>query len=216
MSGEESSRRRGEVLDELLAKSGAPVKLYEAEGLECPACGARALKVEEYIYKVPVFDYITLTVGYCRNCGYKFRDVRLAEQTEPKKIAVKVEGEEELRYLVARSPLSAIVIPEVGLEMIPARASLGFITTVEGVLWRFHEVAKPLCGTLEDEERRARCLEALSWIERAIEGKEKFTLVICDYDGKSRVVGDRVEVGGLDEECRSKCPECLSGQTTRP
>ena len=215
MSGE-GGGRRGEVLDELLAKSGAPVKLYEAEGLQCPACGAKALKVEEYIYEVPVFGHIILTVGSCRSCGYKFRDVRLAEQTEPKKIIVRVEGERELRYLVARSPLSAILIPEAGLEMVPARASLGFITTVEGVLWRFHEVAKPLCGTLEDEERRARCLETLSWIERAIEGKESFTLVICDYDGKSKVVGDKVEVGELDEECRSKCPECLSGQATQP
>ena len=212
-----AGKKRGtDVLDDLLAKSGEPVKLFEADGVECPACRTRAMRVEEYVYQVPVFGPIILTVGKCRSCGYSFRDVKLAEQTDPKKIVVRVEGEEELRYMVARSPLSAVIIPEAGLEMIPAAASIGFITTIEGLLWRFHEVAMPLCDQIDDEEKRKRCLESLTWIERAIEGKERFTVIICDYDGKSKVVGDKVEERGIDEFCRSKCPECIiraSGST---
>ena len=205
-----------DVLEELLAQSGAPVKLFETDRAVCPACGKPDMWVEEYVYKVPIFDYIILTVGRCRSCGYTFRDVKLAEQTEPKKIVVSVEGENQLRYLVARSPQSAVVIPEVGLEMVPARASVGFITTVEGLLWRFHEVAVPACKHVQgDEERYRKCMEAVKWIERAIEGKEKFTLIICDYDGKSRIVGENVGVEELDEDCRRRCPQC-PGQLGRP
>jgi len=203
------ARRKHDILDGLLAKSEAPVKLYEVEDALCPACGSRSLKLEEYVYRIPIFGPVIIAVGKCRACGYSFRDVRLAEQTDPKKITVKVEGEEELRYLVARSPLSAVIIPEAGLELVPAAASTGFITTVEGLLWRFHEVAKPLCDNLQGEKRE-ECLKALKWIERAIEGKERFTLIICDYDGKSRVVGDKVREEPLDDFCKSKCPECLA------
>ncbi|MCE4604585.1 MAG: ZPR1 zinc finger domain-containing protein [Aeropyrum sp.] len=198
-----------EVLDRLLRESSRePVKLVDVSGVSCPACESKSMSVSEYMYSVPFFGNIVLSVGECSRCGYRYRDVRLAEATEPKKIIVRVEGEEQLRLLVARSPLSSIYIPEVGLEMIPSRASLGFITTVEGLLHRFHEVTSLACKEGGGEVDVEKCRSVLEWLERAIEGYERFTIVICDFDGLSKIVGGRevVKISVIDEECRSREP----------
>lgn len=197
-----SSDAQASVLDSILSQSRSPVKAFSMDGVRCPACGGNYMEVEEYVYHVPYFDKISLTTGSCSRCGYRFRDVRLVEGTDPKKIVVEVRGEEELRYLVARSPLSSIKVPERRLEMVPSSASLGFITTIEGVLMRFLEVAIIACRDKGTEVDEALCRSTIEWLERAIEGREGFTLIICDYDGLSRVIGERVSIGPLDDECR--------------
>ena len=190
-----------DLVDELISRSGRrPVHLYTVMS-KCPSCGLYTLSVSEYMYSVPYFGGIVLSVGTCTNCGYRYRDVRLAEATEPKKIIVKVEGEGELRYLLIKSAMATLYIPEKGYEMHPGPASTGFITTAEGGLHRFLEVLEILCREKSDDEP---CRENREWLRSAIEGKQKFTLIICDSEGTSKVVGDKVEVRELDEECRRK------------
>ncbi|BAN90688.1 ZPR1 zinc finger domain-containing protein [Aeropyrum camini] len=200
----------GDVLERLIAESGkTPIKIAEVDNAVCPACGARAMKISEYLYSVPYFNNIIIGVGECRSCGYRYRDVRLAEATEPKKIIVTVKGEKQLRYLLAKSPLSAVYIPETGLEMIPGAVSVGFITTVEGILHRFHEVAQVACKEgVVDPEDLEKCKGVIKWIEEAIEGRRAFTLVICDFDGLSRVIGEPqyVREEDIDEKCSSLKP----------
>lgn len=181
-----------------------PVLLYK-DVLICPLCGEKSLEVSSYLYTVDYFGRILITRGICTNCGYKFRDVKLAEPTRPKKIIVYVRGEKQLRYLLVKSAYAYLAILEKGYEMVPGPASTGFITTVEGVLLRFQEALSIACKDSVNE----RCREEEEWLKRAIDGLERFTLVICDYEGASKVVGDDVEEEPLDDYCIGKKPEWL-------
>ncbi len=181
-----------------------PILLYK-DVLTCPVCGKKSLEVISYLYTVDYFGRILIVRGICTNCGYKFRDVKLAEPTRPKKIIVYVQGEKQLRYLLVKSAYAYLAILEKGYEMIPGPASTGFITTVEGVLQRFQEALSIACRDSNNEQ----CREEKEWLKRAIDGLEEFTLVICDYEGASRVIGKNVEEKPLDDYCIEKKPEWL-------
>ncbi|MEB3780651.1 MAG: ZPR1 zinc finger domain-containing protein [Desulfurococcales archaeon] len=164
----------------------------------CPVCGSYSLIIEEILYEVPYFGKIIISTGKCSNCGYKYSDVRTAESRGPQKIVVKVTGEKELRYLLIKSALASIYIREKGYKITPGPASTGFITTIEGILHRIHEVLEIIC-----KEDANACREHKKWIKQAIEGKTTFTLVICDPEGTSKVIGDNVQTTPLDEECKA-------------
>ncbi|MCE4627941.1 MAG: ZPR1 zinc finger domain-containing protein [Desulfurococcales archaeon] len=204
------SRDKDSSIEDILSAAGASgPQLLSDEVLVCPVCGKRTFRVRSFLYEASYFGKLLITTGECSSCGYKFRDVRLAEASEPKRIAVSVEGERQLRYLLVKSAASAVLIPERGYEMIPGPASMGFITTVEGILHRFREILEVACkGGDADEEL---CESERRWIERAIDGKERFTLVICDYEGGSAVKGEPeyVREGPLDKVCLEKKPEWL-------
>ena len=198
-----------DVEKNILEGSGRePILLYEGT-VRCPVCSAEALKLREYLYDVPYFGRILLASGKCTNCGFVYKDVRLAETTKPKKIVVKVEGEAQLRYLLVKSAYAYLSIVEKGYEMIPGPASTGFVSTVEGVLHRFLEALEIAC---RGEEGSRECEEHRRWINDAIEGKASFTLVICDYEGASKVLGDDVEEYEIDEWCLEKKPEWLESR----
>lgn len=173
-----------------------PVKIAEYT-VSCPYCGAETFKVEEYTYVIPVFGRIILSVGSCSTCGFVRRDVGVLEGLGPKKVVVRVRGERELRYLMVKSARTAIRIPEVGLEYTPTMYSYGYITTVEGILYEFQQAALIACSG----DSSSKCQEILSWIDKAINGETEFTLILCDEDGLSKVVGESVEEKEFDEEC---------------
>ena len=185
-----------------------PQLLLEEMGI-CPICGKKTLKVSVYLYEVSYFGKILLFSGECSSCGYKYRDVRLAESQAPRKIIVRVEGERQLRYLLIKSAATAVIIKEREYEMVPGPASTGFITTVEGILHRFKEALNVICGG--EGAGSTVCEEEREWLDRAIEGKEKFTMILCDYEGGSAVKGEKeyVTVEPLDEDCEKRRPEWL-------
>ena len=191
----------GDLTEKIIGEALEEPVLLARETLRCPVCGAKALEVEEYIYKVPHFGVIILTSGTCRNCGFKYRDVRTAEAGRPKKIVVRVEGEEELRYLVVKSAMAAVKVREQGYEVKPGPASTGFISTVEGLLMRIEEALEIACK--DPTADREACRRHREWLAKAREGKAPFTLVICDPEGASKVAGEKAVEEGFDEECRS-------------
>ncbi len=190
-----------------LGKISEPILLYEGL-ITCPICNRKSLRLKEYLYEVPYFNKILITTGKCSNCGYTYRDVRLAEVTKPKKIVAYISGEEELRYLLVKSAYAYLSIPEKGYEMIPGPASQGFITTIEGVLHRFMEALNLACKNAVDNN----CVDNRKWIEEAIEGKREFTLIICDYEGASKIIGEKVVEENLDKYCIEKKPEWMVGK----
>ncbi len=196
-----------EYFHEIISRQ--PVLLFK-EKKTCPVCGKNSLELSGYLYEVDYFGSILITQGICRNCGYRFSDVRLAEISKPKKIIVKIYGEKELRYLLVKSAYASVVIVEKGFEMIPGPASTGFITTVEGILHRFLEATETLCKSVKNQPEEAKCKEAKEWLLRAIDGDEVFTLVICDFEGASKVVGENVIEEDIDEFCKQKKPEWLA------
>jgi len=198
-------------LEKLIEQGGSePIKIFEERNAVCPACGANKLSISEYIYHVKYFNRIVISVGGCRSCGYSFRDVRLAEVSNPSKIIINVESDEVLNLLVAKSPISSIYIPEIDVSMVPGPASLGFITTVEGLIDKFIEVASSACLNVEDSENKAKCEDALKKLLKAKEGKLKVKIVICNYDGLSKVAdGSWIKETQLDGECEKLKPSWL-------
>ncbi len=204
--GEDST----EIIDRLLSRADSPpILLYKDEKALCPSCGSRTLAISEYLYTVPYFNKIVITIGSCASCGYKFRDIRLAEASSPKKIEIRIESEKELSYLVAKSPLAALAIKELDVNVVPGRASLGFITTVEGIVDRFIEVARSVCPHIESASDRGLCEKTLEKLLLVKEGRLKATIVICDYDGMSKVVGEGVRESEIDDECLDLKPTWL-------
>jgi len=173
-----------------------PTLLYKAT-VKCPACGNNTLDLEERLYEIPYFGKTILTKGKCRTCGYKYTDARIAEATEPKKIIVNIEGEKELHYLLIKSAYATIHIRETGYKIIPGPASTGYITTIEGILHRIKQAIQTLCKNKNTKE----CTKNLKWIEEAIQGKRKFTLIICDPEGTSKIKGEKTKETKIDQEC---------------
>ncbi len=167
-----------------------PKKIRE-EVLTCPVCGKPTLKIEEYLYEVPHVGKVILASGKCSSCGYKFSDVRLFEAKKPGKIIYRVESPEDLNALVVRSASASILIPELGLRMVPGPASEGFITTVEGVLDRFLEALHAACADPSADKKA--CKEMEEKINAAKEGRIKFTLVIVDPEGVSEVASPKAQ-----------------------
>ncbi len=197
---------RDDLTEDILKSSKKEPKLIFQEKAKCPRCGSLSLVIKEYIYSVPYFGEILLSQGECERCGYKYRDVRILNATDPKKIIINVNGEEELRYLLVKSATSAILIKEKGYKMLPGPASMGFITTVEGILLRFLEAAHVAC---RGRELEPGCKDNIEWLKRAIDGHEKFTLIICDFDGTSSVKGKNVLETSIDSECEELRGESL-------
>lgn len=203
--GELMEEKPGGDLQRYLDIAKEPILLYKGR-VSCPVCGKKSLELSEYLYEVPYFDKILLSTGKCTNCGFTYRDVRLAEATAPKKVYVRVKGERELRYLLVKSSYAYLSIPEKGYEMIPGPASQGFISTVEGILHRFIEALNTACKGRRDDPG---CIKNKQWLNRAIEGREEFTLVICDYEGTSKIIGEGVFEEPLDKFCKDKKPEWM-------
>ncbi|MET1102182.1 MAG: ZPR1 zinc finger domain-containing protein [Pyrodictiaceae archaeon] len=157
---------------------------------KCPACGKATFKVNEYLYDVPLLGKIILTVGRCDACGYKFNDVKLAEPRGPRRLIYKVESPRDVNTIILKSASARVVIPELGLEMSPGPASEGFISTIEGVLRRFMDILDFLCS--QENIKRDTCWNAKRALEEAIEGRRKFTLVIEDPEGASKILSDSV------------------------
>ncbi len=196
-----------DLTNNLLKKSKKEPKLIFQEKVKCPRCGSLSLIVREYIYTIPYFGDILLTEGFCKKCGYKFRDVKVLDASRPKKVVVEVHGEDELRYLIVKSATSAIKIKEKGYKMLPGPASVGFITTVEGILLRFLEATKVAC---KGRELEPGCKENLDWLKKAVDGYEEFTLVLCDFEGTSSVKGEKTHEVPIDNECEELKSESLS------
>ncbi len=176
-----------------------PVKLHE-ETTKCPACGKDTLHVVVYIYDVPMVGSVTMTIGKCSNCGFTFRDVRVAEQKKPQRLILDVEKPEDLNILVVRAPSATVrisgLVEEGDLEMKPGPIADGFITTVEGVLHRFLEIIDFLCE--EPDVDREKCEEVRQRLREAIDGKRKFRLVIEDPEGVSAIASEKVRVEPLE------------------
>lgn len=214
MSGDHFNTEE-EILDRILSESKKePILLHKEIEVLCPACSLKSMEVEEYLYEVPYFNTIIISVGKCSSCGYKFRDVRVAEVSKPRKILIRVTGERELRMLVAKSPISSVLIKELGASMIPGPASIGFITTVEGLVDRFVEVASHACSDA-DIASKSECEEVLKRLKDIKDGKFKATIVICDYDGLTRIAGEGyINEVELDRECEELKPEWLKTVTS--
>jgi len=83
--------------------------------------------------------------------------------------------------------------------MEPSMRSESFISNAEGVLRRFRGVFEFLARNGDSEARRRAARKSLGVLERMIDGREPFTLVLEDPSGNSAILHEAAEVRTLSE-----------------
>ncbi|MDD1678077.1 MAG: ZPR1 zinc finger domain-containing protein [Methanomicrobiales archaeon] len=151
----------------------------------CPLCK----KDIEYTYQtedIPYFPEILITSALC-DCGFRHTDTMITGGGEPLRWRVPVRSAEDLAIRVVRSTSGIMSIPELGVTIEPGPACEGFVSNVEGVLWRVMEAVESVISWAEGEDiPRAR--EIQEKINQALEGGIPFTLVIEDPCGNSAII----------------------------
>lgn len=160
----------------------------------CASCGRETLEVWEVYSEIPRFGRMVIVSMLCPRCGYRANDSISLENKGPQRIEYRVAGPADLSSRVIRSQSGHVIIPELGLELMPGPKSEAFITNVEGLLVRFLEIARQL-ETSPDGSGAERARASAEAIERAIEGEAPFTLVIEDELGNSAVIPSGQEKG---------------------
>jgi len=161
----------------------------------CPVCGKKELIVEDYLYEMPLVGKVLISVSKCKNCNYKHNDVRAVDSHGPQRISFKVNEPQDLGVLVVRSSSATIKIPDLGIEITPGPAAQGFITTIEGILDRILDALSVMKNDPEMRERDIK--EKEEEILKAKKGQKRFTLIIEDPEGVSRIISERAEKEAL-------------------
>ena len=174
--------------------------------VNCPICG-REFKVEEHLYNMPLVGKVIISSGRCSNCGYKWSDVRLAESKGPRKIAYTVEKPGDENAILIKSSTSAIVIPELGVEIYPGPAAVGYITTIEGLIIDIIEKTEFLCSEPDAPEKE--CKEKLELLKKARDGEIKYIVMLLDPEGVSAIISDKATIMPLEKDEIKKIEERL-------
>lgn len=155
----------------------------------CPSCG-EPLYFIFYRTKISYEEAVEIETFFCKKCLYKNSQIRQIDRHEPITLVFQVRNHDDLRTVLYRSPEARISIPELETDIEPGEISTGEITTVEGVLSQILDKLQ----LLDEEDASPEDLRAIrEKIEGIIQGSaEKFTFVIDDPMGKSRINSGRV------------------------
>jgi zinc finger protein len=143
----------------------------------------------EYTYQtedIPYFPEILISSALC-DCGFRHTDTMITGGGEPVRWKVGVNSAEDLGIRVVRSTSGIINIPELGVTIEPGPVCEGFVSNVEGVLWRVMEAVESVISWAEGKDL-TRAREIQSKIHQALEGEVPFTLVIEDPCGNSAIL----------------------------
>ena len=165
----------------------------------CPACGAPGLRMRSLALEIPYFGGALQTTILCGACGFRHADVLLTNEGPPTRHRLRVRGSSDLNARVVRSSSCTVRVPELGAVMEPSMRSESFISNAEGVLRRFRGVFEFLARNGDSEARRRAARKSLGVLERMIDGREPFTLVLEDPSGNSAILHEAAEVRTLSE-----------------
>jgi zinc finger protein len=158
------------------------ITLLSREVIRCPQCGYEGLEISIYLYNAPCIGNTIIEAGRCPFCGLLYRDIYVAEYGERRRFEVKVtRGSDD--YLLIKSSSATVVIPELGVEIAPGPAALGYITTARGILEKVLEVLSIACTETTEE-----CQRRMEDVRKALEGEFEYTLIVDDPLGRSLVV----------------------------
>lgn len=161
--------------------------------MRCPICKGKTLRQVVSTQTIEHFGNIIILTQKCTSCGYKHIDVFPAEIKDPCEYELEVETKEDLYAKVIRSSSGEIEIPELGLKITPGPAAQGFITNVEGILMRFEDILDGQLVVERDEKKREKIKEILNKIEKAKEGRMKFTIKVRDPYGNSAIISKKAK-----------------------
>jgi zinc finger protein len=173
----------------------------------CPICENEI----EFVYEtdeIPYFSQILLVTSNCE-CGFRYSDVILLNESEPVRWEIHVDEPDDLMVRVVRSSRGVLEIPELGVKVEPGTACEGFITNVEGVLNRVENVLQSVLTWAEGDERINACA-LMEKIEDVKKGEVPITLILEDCTGNSAIISEKaektlIEETGAEEAASSEC-----------
>ncbi|MDD1673738.1 MAG: ZPR1 zinc finger domain-containing protein [Methanomicrobiales archaeon] len=156
----------------------------------CPLC-KNEIDYTYQIEDIPYFSEILITTALC-DCGFRHTDTIITSEGEPTRWKMHITSSDDHATRVIRSSSGVIEIPELGVTIEPGPVCEGFVSNVEGVLWRVMEAVESVLSWAEGEDL-TRALEVQKKIEAAIEGNIPFTLVLEDPCGNSAIISKNAE-----------------------
>jgi zinc finger protein len=132
-----------------------------------------------------------LSLTFCPHCSFKQRQVTLLEEHEPSEYSVQVSSVDDLSIRIIRSDTASIRIPEFGVEIKPGPLADATIYNIEAILMDIRDRTEFLRDDAETEDQRLNAESFLEKLGLALEGKKRFTLVMEDPRGNSRIIADQ-------------------------
>ncbi|OQD58612.1 hypothetical protein MBBAR_11c00050 [Methanobrevibacter arboriphilus JCM 13429 = DSM 1125] len=168
--------------------------------IDCPVCkGEKTAESTTKKEKIPHFGDILESTLICNACGYKHNDVICLEQKDPVKYTLTIKSS-NLSSRVVKSQSATVSIPELGLKVEPGPKSLGYVSNVEGVIFRFEEGVKKALKIFDDDESQKNGLKILEKLSLLSKGDIDATLIIEDPFGQSKIMDIDVKKEELTEE----------------
>jgi len=165
--------------------------------MKCPYCNSE-LKIVLEEREVPHFGKMLFYTLYCEKCGFRFSDEFTLDVKEPKAYYLKVESEEDLFAKIVRGSNGYVEIKELGVKLIPGPFSQTFIKNVEGFLNDVEELIKSQLNFLSGK-RLEKAKKLLEEIEKMKKLEKKFTVIVKDATGISKILSDKAKVRKLSE-----------------
>jgi len=167
--------------------------------LHCPMCDSGKLIVNSMLYSVPYFNELAMFTMKCPSCNFSHNDVFSPEERKPTRWTLVVDNPDLLRVRVVRSGSGTIRMLEMGIDIEPGPAAEGYISNVEGVLYRARPHVETAVKGAEQESEKKRGKEVLDMLNQAIKGEFTFTLVIEDPAGVSGILPDYLRLVKREE-----------------
>ena len=138
----------------------------------------------------------------CDSCGWKNTDFIPAEGKKAGSWTMKINNIEHMGVRVVRSSSCTVRIEEIGLEVEPGGNSSGYITNIEGVLNRFHDIVEMILrqARRDNEENVEKCLLLLEEINEIKKGNKEVEIILLDPMGHSQILHDDAVSRELAEE----------------
>ena len=162
----------------------------EQFSFKCPACSEGTVNIQKTVYDLPDKDKMLIIKFECNECNFSKNDIiPLTTNFDPGIITLKISNEEDLKSKIYRSPTGKLEIPELELSVQPGPNAEFYYTNVEGILYRFESAVSIYRNNLKkDDPEFEEVNQILEDIEKALNGKLKFTLKITDNGGGSYII----------------------------
>jgi zinc finger protein len=154
----------------------------------CPSCG-HPLQLLTFTEDIPYFGLVMQSSFSCEHCGWRFTDISSVEEKEGSEYTMNF-GAEDMTVRIVKSSFCTIQIPELGILVEPGPASQGYISNIEGILYRMREATKTAMRW-GNEEQKKRGRFVLKQILSLTKGEMRATLILHDPQGYSAIISEK-------------------------
>ncbi|MBS3095715.1 ZPR1 zinc finger domain-containing protein [Candidatus Woesearchaeota archaeon] len=171
--------------------------MEKIENEKCPFCKKRTLTLAEDEQDIPYFGKVYIFSMACSNCNYKKADVESADRKEPCKITFEINNAKDMQVRVVKSSEATIKFPQLKMSVTPGTGSEGYVSNVEGVIYRFKKVIEDERDAADDDETRDNAKKLLKRLWKVELGEMPLKMIIEDPSGNSAVISEKATMTKL-------------------